>query len=254
MVSSKSPFSVDELKRYSRQLFLPEIGYPGQLALKNASALIVGLGGLGSPCSLYLNASGMGKLILVDGDQVEISNLPRQVIHTTCHINQAKTDSASRLLSQLNPHTEIELISNYLTEEIAKKILPKVDIVIDCSDNFATRYMVNSLCITYQKPLISASVIAFSGQLCCFDFRQSPSPCYACLFPQEPETPNTENCSEVGVLSTAAGILGVMQAAEAMKMLMGLCTLTNSLLLFDTLTLKQRIIRIQADKHCHCNI
>jgi adenylyltransferase/sulfurtransferase len=253
--NSPSPFEIDELKRYSRQIFLPEIGYQGQVALKNASALIIGLGGLGSPCSLYLNASGIGELVLVDYDEIELSNLQRQVIHSTKNIGNKKTASAVSLLTQFNPHTHITPIEQKLTQKNAKTLIKQATIVVDCSDNFDTRYLVNTLCKHYKKPLISASVIAFQGQLACFDFRKEESACYACLFPPpDSNSPPQEiqNCSEVGVLSTAAGILGVMQANETLKMLMGLPTLDNRLLLLDTLSQQQRIIQIKADPACQC--
>lgn len=252
-----TPFRVDEIKRYSRQLFLPEVGYSGQLALKNATVTVIGLGGLGSPCALYLNASGIGRLILVDGDRLERSNLQRQVIHRTQNIGMLKTQSASALLRECNPHTILETVTDSLSEENAEKIIHTADIVVDCSDNFNTRYLVNSMCIRHKKPLVSASVIAFSGQLCCFDFRDQfrdqSTACYACLFaPDNGHEHQNENCSEVGVFATAAGILGLMQANETIKMLIGLATLKNRLLLLDVLTLQQRIIEITVDPKCRC--
>lgn len=247
-----TPFSVDELRRYSRQIYLKELGYTGQAAIRQSHALIIGLGGLGSPASLYLTATGIGKLTLADFDKVELSNLQRQVIHTTQDLNKNKALSASETIQQLNPHVVTEIITEKLNEPTLKRLLNQVDVVLDCSDNFKTRYHINKLCKKQRVPLVSAAVISFQGQLIAFDFRKDNTPCYACLFSDYNE--QGLNCNEAGVLGSAAGILGTMQATETLKLLCNLLPEHTQLLILDTLSWQQRLIKFQINPKCQlCN-
>ena len=249
--SNASHFSVAELKRYSRQIYLPEIAHDGQLAIKQTHACIIGLGGLGSPASLYLAAAGIGKLTLIDFDTVELSNLQRQIIHSSADIGKNKALSAAETLTQLNPHVELHCITDKLNEHQLRRQLKDCQICLDCSDNFSTRYVINRLCKQLQIPLISAAVIGFSGQLIGLDFRHR-GPCYECLYPNRQES--GENCQSMGVLSAAAGVLGSMQATEALKVITQLpqepVPQERKLLLIDTLSWQQRSVKFAIDPYC----
>lgn len=241
--------SDEELLRYSRQILLPELDVEGQLRLKNSRVLIVGVGGLGSPVALYLAAAGVGELHLADFDQVDVSNLQRQIIHDTAHIGQVKPASAAARINALNPH--VTSILHPLTmdrDRLADTVLA-VDLVLDCSDNFATRQAVNAACVEARKPLVSGAAIRFEGQLTVFDVRQPESPCYHCLYGHGDEPGLT--CSEVGVAGPLVGMIGTMQAMEALKWLTRIGeSMIGRLLLVDAASMRFRELRVRRDPQC----
>jgi molybdopterin/thiamine biosynthesis adenylyltransferase len=210
-----------QLLRYSRHILLEEIGIEGQQRLLGGHALIIGLGGLGSPAALYLAASGVGRLTLCDHDTVDFSNLQRQIIHRTATVGQSKVVSAQTALHEINP--EVECVALPIRADAARlnELIAKADIVLDCSDNFATRYAVNRACLAQRKPLVSGAAIQFHGQVAVFDFRRDDAPCYNCLFPEDSEAEELR-CATTGVFAPLVGIIGTLQAAEALKLLMGI--------------------------------
>lgn len=238
----------DQLNRYSRQILLPEIDYAGQLKLAQSHALIVGLGGLGSPAALYLAAAGIGRLTLVDFDRVDESNLQRQIVHTEARLGQNKAQSAAQTLAQINATCQTQVIERQLNNTEIHQLLPQIDVVLDCSDNFATRFTLNQACFKAKKPLVSGAAIRWEGQLTTYDFRQDDSPCYECLY--KPGTANDQSCSRNGVISPLVGMIGSMQAMEAIKALVGLPTLVGKLLLVDGLTMQFRQFNLKRDPYC----
>jgi len=210
-----------QLLRYGRHILLSEIGIAGQQHLLDATALIIGLGGLGSPAALYLAASGVGQLTLCDHDTVDFSNLQRQIIHRTSSVGQLKVASAQAALRDINP--EIECIALPVRADAAQldELVAGADVVLDCSDNFATRYAVNRACLEQRKPLVSGAAIQFDGQVSVFDFRRESAPCYNCLFPEDSQAAELR-CATTGVFAPLVGIIGSLQAAEALKLLMGI--------------------------------
>lgn len=240
----------EQLLRYSRHLLLPELDVAGQERLLNSRVLIVGLGGLGSPVAMYLAAAGIGSLYLADDDQVEISNLQRQIIHQEAALGQNKALSASQRLAELNSGIQLQVQAVRLSGEALQKQVAGVDLVCDCTDNFATRFELNRACQQAAVPLVSAAAIRFSGQLAVFDFRQPDSPCYACLYPEATEEP-LENCNTQGVLSPLVGVMGSLQAVEAIKLLAG-CgqTLAGRLLVYDALNGNWKTLRLHRDEQC----
>ncbi|KMJ45936.1 HesA/MoeB/ThiF family protein [Xenorhabdus khoisanae] len=220
-----------EFMRYSRQLLLEDIGPEGQEKLKNSKVLIVGLGGLGSPAALYLAAAGVGDLYLADDDRLHISNLQRQIIYRTADIPANKAQSAAKQLADLNPQINITDLSERQDRESLANIVSRVDLVLDCSDNMATRHAINAACVAENKPLISGSAIGFSGQLMVFEFPYQHG-CYACLYPDQEEP--QRNCRTAGILGPIVGVIGTLQSLEAIKMLAGLPSpLSGKLRLFD---------------------
>lgn len=245
----RSSFSPSEATRYARQIRLPHVGVEGQQKLKNGSVLIVGSGGLGSPSSIYLAAAGVGRLGLVDFDRVDLSNLHRQVLHQTGDVGRLKVDSAKDHLNALNPEVSLELHATQLTAENAMDILRAYDVVIDGSDNFATRYLVNDACVLLGKPNVYGSVFRFEGQASVFDARIGP--CYRCLYSDPPPPGFVPSCEEGGVLGVLPGIIGLIQATETIKILLGEgATLTGRLLLFDALRMSFRELRLKKDSQC----
>ena len=239
----------DQLLRYSRQIMLPQIDVAGQQALLDATVLIVGLGGLGSPAALYLAATGVGHLILNDFDKVELSNLQRQIIHGSSRIGQPKTASAKTTLGEINPDIQITLINEKLDEDGLTELAGNAGVVLDGSDNFTTRHKVNRACRRAGTPLVSGAVVRFEGQLSVFDPRQPGNPCYACLYAEGDELNGT--CSENGVLAPVAGVMGSLQATEAIKVLLGLgTTLTGRVLVYDALHQDMRTIKLKQDPDC----
>ena len=208
-----------ERLRYSRHLLLKEVGEQGQLALKQAHVAVVGCGGLGSPALFYLAASGIGKLTFVDDDDVELSNLQRQILYKVNHLGQQKSKAAAKVLASLNNEITLVPMNARLTDKNVAELLRDADIVLDCSDNFTTRYLLNRYCYQASKVLIAGAAIATQGQLMCFDFR-AESPCYACVFPKDSQAP-TENCGNFGVLSPILGIIGAQQALLTVNVLLG---------------------------------
>ena len=226
--------SNQEKLRFSRQTMLKNIGEPGQQALKNASVLIVGMGGLGNPVSLYLNAAGVGNIYLADGDNIELSNLHRQILFDETDIDQNKADISAEKLQQFNSSTNIEVLDEMLDAELADYYLPLVDLVLDCTDNINTRYLINQKCIEHKKPLVIGAATGFDGQHMFVNPNIADSACYQCLFPANKKPPEN-NCQTIGILGPVLAIIGGMQALQAIKFLTGHSVATNQLNVFDGL-------------------
>lgn len=238
-----------QLLRYSRHILLPQVDVNGQQRLLNSTALIIGLGGLGSPAAMYLASSGVGHLILADGDKVELSNLQRQVVHNTADIGRPKVDSARDHLLQLNPEIRITTLAQRLADAELDRAVALADIVLDGSDNFATRFAVNRACVAAKKPLVSAAAIRFEGQISVFDSRSANNPCYHCLYKEGGD--DEQRCSENGILAPVVGMLGCLQAIEAIKVLLNLGdSLTGRLLIIDAWTMEIRTLRLTKDPQC----
>ena len=239
----------DELARYSRHLLLPDVGIAGQERLSAARVLVVGAGGLGSPVALYLAAAGIGTLGLVDFDVVDVSNLQRQVLHGTSDIGRLKLDSARDRLRDVNPHVHVEPYPTRLTSANALDILRDYDIVIDGTDNFATRYLTNDACVLLGKPNVYGSIFRFEGQASVFGLPDGP--CYRCLFPEPPPPDTVPSCAEGGVLGVLPGLVGTIQATEVLKLVLGIGEgLSGRLLLVDALTMAFRTVRLRRDPAC----
>jgi len=238
-----------QLLRYSRHILLPQVDMEGQQKLLASRVFIVGLGGLGSPVALYLAAAGVGHLVINDDDQVELSNLQRQILYTPLDIGANKPDSAKRKLNGLNPDITVEAINGRLSPSALEVILHGIDVVVDCSDNFTTRFLLNRLCVEQEKPLVSGAVIRFEGQLTVFDPARPDSPCYNCLYPDQGDTP--ENCARNGVIAPLPGIVGSLQALETLKLLLAIGTPpVGRLMLFDALHCEWRQMRFRKDPSC----
>lgn len=238
----------DQLLRYSRQIMLPSIGIEGQERLLGARILIVGLGGLGSPAAMYLAAAGVGTLVLVDFDQVDLTNLQRQIVHTNARIGELKVDSARETLHALNPECRVETIPRQLDEAALLRQIEEADLVLDGTDNFATRFAINKACYQSGTPLVSGAAIRMEGQITVFT-GESGGPCYHCLYPDEGEM--DETCSANGVLAPLVGVIGSLQALEAIKQLTGAGkTLQGRLLLLDALAMEWRTLRLPRDPAC----
>ncbi|UCH92002.1 MAG: molybdopterin-synthase adenylyltransferase MoeB [Nitrospirota bacterium] len=233
-------FTDSQISRYSRQMILNEVGGKGQKKLQDARVLVIGAGGLGSPAALYLVAAGIGTLGLTDGDVVDLSNLQRQILHTTDRIGVSKVESGGKLLSALNPETTLELYPEHVSKENIMPLLEQYDIILDGSDNFSTRFLINDACFFAKKTLISGSIFRFEGQLATIKPHEG-FPCYRCLYPEPPPAGLVPNCQEAGVLGVLAGTIGVLQANEAIKEILGLGeTLADRLLLYDALDMTFR--------------
>lgn len=244
----------NQLLRYSRQIMLPQMDISGQQHLLQSHALIIGLGGLGSPVAMYLAAAGVGKLTLVDFDDVDLSNLQRQIIHRHDDIGRAKVDSAADTLRALNSEIRIDALNQKLTDETLAEAVQQADVVIDASDNFATRFAINRACVVNHTPLVSGAAMRLEGQVSVFpNIAGEDAPCYRCLYDDIPEA--EARCSETGVLAPVVGIIGSIQATEAIKLLSGLGTpLSGRLLTLDASTLEFREIRLRRDPQCPvCN-
>ena len=238
-----------ELLRYSRQILLPQVDIEGQLALKNSRALIVGLGGLGSPVALYLAAAGVGELHLADFDSVDVTNLQRQILHDTASVGESKVDSALKRLAAINPDLTLIAHRAALDEDSLADAVAAVDLVLDCCDNFGTREAVNRACVAARKPLVSGAAIRLEGQLSVFDSRQRASPCYHCLYGHGSDDELT--CSEAGVIGPLVGLVGSLQALEALKLLAGFGEpLVGRLLLIDAMGTHFRELRVKRDPAC----
>ena len=237
------------LLRYSRQILLPEIDIEGQNRLIESSVLLIGLGGLGSPIAMYLAAAGVGRLVLVDHDHVELSNLQRQVVHGTADLKRPKVESARDRLAALNPHTRIETFTRRLEQDDFDELLPGIDVVVDATDNFDTRFQINHACVRHRKPLVSGAAIRFEGQVTVFHPGTEASPCYRCLFSNDPGA--AQNCAQTGVVAPLLGIIGSVQAMETLKVLMGIGRdLTGRLLLLDALEMEWHSMRFRRDPRC----
>ena len=239
----------DELLRYSRQILLPQVGIEGQDRLRASRALIIGLGGLGSPAAMYLAAAGVGTLAIADHDRVDLSNLQRQIVHRSADIGRSKADSACDALLALNPGTTIIAFDTRLNGEQLDAQIALADVVLDCSDNFATRFAVNDACVRARTPLVSGAAIRLEGQVAVFRPDHPDSPCYRCLYKDEGEL--AETCTQTGVLAPLVGVIGSLQALEALKVLLDLgTTLTGRLLLFDAEHLEWRTLILRKDPEC----
>ncbi len=237
-----------DLLRYSRQIMLPEVGIEGQSALLDSTVLLIGVGGLGSPSAMYLAAAGVGHLIIADFDRVELSNLQRQVIHHTDDIGRYKVDSAKDKMLAINPDIKVTTIKDLNADNLADWV-GRADVVLDGTDNFKSRFAINRACVMAKKPLVSAAVIRFEGQLATFKGYESDQPCYQCLYPASGD--NDENCTDNGILSPVAGVLGTLQALQAIKVILNLGEqLLGKLMIVDALDLSFRHIKINKDKSC----
>ncbi|HEX8786802.1 MAG TPA: molybdopterin-synthase adenylyltransferase MoeB [Telluria sp.] len=222
-----------QLLRYSRHILLDEVGIEGQERVLASHALIIGAGGLGSPAALYLAASGVGHITLVDDDEVDLTNLQRQIMHTTARVGMAKVESGREAMRQMNPEIVVTALRERADASRLRELVGAADVILDCSDNFETRHAVNRACVHAQVPLVSGAAIRFDGQLSVFDTRDAASPCYACLFPEDSQVEEVA-CSTMGVFAPLVGVIGAMQAAEALKLLAGAGrSLAGRLLLLD---------------------
>jgi sulfur-carrier protein adenylyltransferase/sulfurtransferase len=245
----EATLSKEEILRYSRHLILPEVGMEGQLKLKASKVLLVGTGGLGAPLGLYLAAAGIGKIGLVDFDVVDFTNLQRQVIHTTQDVGRKKLDSAAEKMTAINPYLKIVKHETALTSENALEILKDYDLVVDGTDNFPTRYLVNDACVLLNKPNVYGSIFRFEGQSTVF--ATEGGPCYRCLYPEPPPPGLVPSCAEGGVLGILPGVIGLIQATEAVKLILGIGdTLVGRLLLYDALGMKFRELKLRRNPEC----
>src|SRR5882672_7558908 len=242
-----------QLLRYSRHILLNEIGVEGQARIRAASMLIIGAGGLGSPAAFYLASAGVGRIVLVDGDAVDLTNLQRQILHTTDRIGVMKAESGRQTLRAINPDVEVRAVSLRAGPEQLMALVHEATVVLDCSDNFLTRHALNRACVAHGRPLVSGAAIRFDGQLAVFDRRRAGAPCYECLFPAGDA--EDELCSIMGVFAPLTGIVGTMQAAEALKLAAGDAaglgeSLHGRLLLIDALTMNVHTVRVTRDSQC----
>ncbi|MBV8636106.1 MAG: HesA/MoeB/ThiF family protein [Burkholderiaceae bacterium] len=239
----------NQLLRYSRHILLDEIGIEGQQKLLDAHALVIGAGGLGSPVALYLASAGVGKITLVDNDTVDLTNLQRQILHSTESVGTPKAESGRKSLGRINPEVEVAALQERVAGDRLSELVAAADVVLDCSDNFATRHAVNHACVAQRKPLVSGAAIRFDGQISVFDMR-GDSPCYACLFPPEQEFEEVQ-CSTMGVFAPLVGIIGAMQVAEALKLLAGVGeSLAGRLLLLEARGMEWTSIKIARNAAC----
>ena len=248
---SQPTLDVDAIQRYARQLRLAQIGEAGQATLGSAKVVLLGAGGLGSPAALYLAAAGVGQLTLIDDDVVERSNLHRQIIHADARVGMAKTESARIALQALNPRVRIVIHNERLQADNVERLLAGHDVLVDGADNFPARYLLTAASLRLKLPMVYGAVERFSGQVSVFDPRREDSPCYRCLFPEPPPAADAPNCSEAGVLGVLPGVVGLLQATEALKLLLGLGeSLVGRLLNFDALDMRFREIRLARDPDC----
>jgi adenylyltransferase/sulfurtransferase len=238
-----------ELLRYSRHILLNEIGIEGQQRLREASMLVIGAGGLGSPAAFYLASAGVARITLVDGDNVDLTNLQRQILHTTDRIGTPKAISGQAALAAINADVHVVPLAQRADPHALADLVSTATVVLDCSDNFATRHALNRACVTHRKPLVSGAAIRFDGQVAVFDLRHEASPCYACLFP--PGDGEDELCAVMGVFAPLTGIIGTTQAAEALKLAAGIGeSLEGRLLMLDALSMRWHSVRVKRDPAC----
>jgi molybdopterin/thiamine biosynthesis adenylyltransferase/rhodanese-related sulfurtransferase len=250
-IAEGNPLDADAAERYARQLRLPQVGEAGQLKLAQAKVVLLGAGGLGAPAALYLAAAGVGQLTLIDDDRVERSNLHRQVIHADARVGMLKTESARMTLTALNPRIRVELRNERLRADNVERLLSNHDAVIDGADNFPARYLLAAATRRLNIPMVYGAVERFTGQVSVFDPRKPDSPCYRCLFPEPPSAADAPNCSEAGVLGVLPGMVGLLQATETLKLILGMGTpLTGRLLSIDTLGMHFRETRLPRDPDC----
>ena len=240
----------EDLLRYARHILLNDFGIEGQEKLLAARVLIVGVGGLGSPVAMYLASAGVGTLLLADHDIVEISNLQRQIIHTSERLGVLKAESGKQAIHALNPSIRVETLLNRMDDTSLSQTISQVDLVVDCTDNFATRHAINRACVSHRVPLVSGAAVRFDGQISVFDPRDPKSPCYHCLFPEAQDV-EAMNCATMGVFAPLVGIIGTMQAAEAIKVLASTGnTLVGRLLILDALDMRWHSVKVRRDPGC----
>ena len=240
----------DQLLRYSRHILLDDIGIEGQERLAGAHALVIGAGGLGSPVVLYLGSAGVGRITLVDDDAVDLTNLQRQIAHTTARVGQPKALSAQQAVADLNPDVQVTPLVQRAGPQQLDDLVATADVVLDCCDNFATRQAINAACVRHRKPLVSGAAVRFDGQLAVYDPRSAQSPCYACVFPPDADVQETQ-CATLGVFAPMVGIIGAMQAAEALKLLAGVGTpAAGRLLMLEGRAMEWSEVRTARDPAC----
>ena len=240
----------EQLLRYSRHILLDEIGVEGQQKLLDSRALVIGAGGLGSPAAMYLAAAGVGTIALADGDTVDLTNLQRQIMHATAAVGHPKVESGRDTLARLNPETRVIPLHTRIEGDALEREVAAADVVLDCSDNFATRHAINRACVRHRKALVSGAAIRFDAQIAVFDLRSYNSPCYACLFPENATLEETR-CAVMGVYAPLTGMVGTVQAAEAIKLLIGIGeSLSGRLVMFDALGADWRTVRLAKDPAC----
>ncbi|MBE7417675.1 MAG: molybdopterin-synthase adenylyltransferase MoeB [Ideonella sp.] len=240
----------DQLLRYSRHILLDEIGIEGQQRLLDAHALVIGAGGLGSPVALYLGSAGVGRLTLVDDDRVDLTNLQRQIAHSTARVGDPKATSAAAAVAALNPDVQVQAVAERADAALLDVLVQHADVVLDCSDNYATRQAVNAACVRHRVPLVSGAAIRFDGQLAVYDMRDPHCPCYACVFPPDAQFDEVQ-CSTMGVFAPLVGLIGSMQAAEALKLLAGIGEpITGRLLMVDACTMQCSEMRLARQPAC----
>lgn len=240
----------DQLLRYSRHILLDEVGIEGQERLLSSHALVIGAGGLGSPAALYLASAGVGRITLVDDDVVDLTNLQRQVAHTTARVGQPKVQSAAQAMADINPEVQVRAVRARADAGLLDDLVAQADVVLDCSDNYATRQAVNAACVQHRRPLVAGAAIRFDGQITVVDPRDAGSPCYACIFPPDADFEEVR-CSTMGVFAPLVGVVGAMQAAEALKLLSGAGpSLAGRLLMLDGRAMEWSSLRVQRDAHC----
>ena len=239
-----------QLLRYSRHILLNELGFDGQEKLLGSHALVIGAGGLGSPVALYLGSAGVGRITVVDHDEVDATNLQRQIAHTLDRVGQFKAESVRTAIAQINPDVTVHAVTQRADQALLNRMVPLADVVIDCCDNFETRQAVNLACVTHRKPLVSGAAIRMDGQVSVFDSTQADAPCYACIFPPE-QLPEETRCATMGVFAPLVGIIGTVQAAEALKILSGMGShMAGRLLMLDGRELAWTDIRMQRNPDC----
>ncbi len=245
-------FTEEQIKRYARHIILPEVGGKGQEKLLNSKVLVIGAGGLGSPAVLYLAAAGVGTIGIVDFDVVDFSNLQRQVIHNTERVGTPKVESAKKTVEMLNPDVKVITYNTRISKENIMDIIKDYDLVLDGTDNFPTRFLINDACYFAGKPLVSAAMLRFEGQVSVFDYRRKEeSPCYRCLFPEPPPPGLVPSCQEAGILGSIGGIMGCIQATEAIKLLLDIGEpLVGKLLIMDALSMDFRKVKLRKDPSC----
>jgi len=242
-------FTDEQIERYSRHIILPEVGGSGQQKMLEARVLLLGAGGLGSPAAYYLAAAGIGNLGIVDFDQVDLSNLQRQIIHSTERIGMLKTESAKKTIQALNPDVNVTLYNEKMDSSNIMSLIKEYDYVVDGSDNFPTRYLVNDACVMKNKTLIHGSIYRFEGQVTVF--KPGDGPCYRCLYPEPPPPGMVPNCQEGGVLGVLAGVIGNLQVVEVLKLILGIGKpLVGKLLIYDALNTEFRNLRLRKDANC----
>lgn len=239
-----------QLTRYSRHILLPEVGIEGQTRIRSAHVLVVGVGGLGAPVSIYLASAGIGAMTLCDGDRVDLTNLQRQIIFRSGDVGRLKVEAAADAIAALNPEVAVTGIAERIGADRLDRLVADADIVVDCSDNFPTRHAINRACVEHRRPLVSGAGVRFDGQVSVFDLRQPASPCYGCLFPEDAEIEETR-CAVMGVFAPMVGMIGTVQAAEVLKLAAGIGeSLCGRLLLLDGLAMEWRTVHLRKDPGC----